>query len=115
MDTKEITFILKKYAGMDVRESNGNIVGFGSIAKAYHLFYIEAKRKLENLPWQTKIVYPYSPKDNEYPQEDGEYITMLDCNEHEVMVNRFSDGHFTLYDRTHIKWWMKLPDDIQAN
>ena len=34
---------------------------------------------------------------------------MLDCNEHEVLVNRFRDGHWSLYNETHVKWWMKLP------
>ena len=47
----------------------------------------------------------------EYPTEDGTYITMMDCDEHAVHTNTFKDGRFSWMDRTHIKWWMKLPEN----
>ena len=56
------------------------------------------------------VKFPRYPNENEYPTEDGLYITMMDCNEHEVCVNKFHDGHFSWMDKTHVKWWMKLPE-----
>ena len=123
MDTKYIINTLKEFTGISIRETNKTIVGSGSIDKAYCLthttgdqypeFYNKAKKSLESIPWESEVRNPYHPKESEYPTEEGYYITMLDCDEHAVDINRFSNGHFCLYDRTHVKWWMKLPKDIK--
>lgn len=126
MDTREILLTLKNFAGMEITETDGEISGHGSIMKAYmgvykvnhrameyRDFYDIAKKKLEYLPWECKIVNPRVPKAYEYPTQEGLYITMLDVDEHAVMINRFSSlGCFSVYNKTHVKWWMKLPDDI---
>jgi len=114
MNKEEIYKTLKKAAGFEL-DNNG--FGFGSIDKTfegdnnyeYSLHYPIMKTLLESLPWEKTVENPYNPEPDEYPTEDGVYITMMDCNEHEVCTNTFRDGHFTWMDRTHIKWWMKLP------
>ena len=53
---------------------------------------------------------PRNPKDNEYPTEDGVYLTMLDADEHAVLSNPFREGHFFMYNKTHVKWWMPMPN-----
>lgn len=107
--------ILKKSANFELHE-NGH--GYGAInrcpeckdmtLKEYDLHYQKCKQLLESLPWEKIVQNPYNPKADEYPKEDGLYITMMDCNEHEVCTNTFRDGHFIWRDRTHIKWWMPI-------
>ena len=75
----------------------------------YGIHYDEMKKRLEALPWTKTVERPRMPRQDEYPTENGEYITMLDADEHYILVNTWRDGHWTLYDRTHVKWWMPLP------
>ena len=120
MEAKEIYAVLKKAANMEPYIEDGEVYGFGAINRCpecknmtereYRQEHHPAMSKLlESLPWEKVVERPRNPRNDEYPQEDGTYITMLDCNEHEVLVNRFRDGRWSLYDETHVKWWMKLP------
>ena len=116
MNKEEIYRILKDAAGFEL---NNDKFGFGRINKTFngdnnfdycHFHYPKMKQLLESLPWEKTVENPYNPKADEYPTEEGIYITMMDANEHEVCTNTFHDGHFDWMDRTHIKWWMKLPE-----
>ena len=122
MTKEEILNILKEGANFVINE---NGFGFGainnfpecdmksencmSLLTYYHVHYPAKARLLESLPWNV-VKNPRHPEANEYPSEDGFYITMMDCDEHAVHTNTFKDGHFIWMDRTHIKWWMKLPE-----
>lgn len=115
MSKEEIFRILKEAAGFVLNKDG---YGFGSISRTFkgdnnydycYSHYPKMKTLLESLPWEKIVQNPYNPKSDEYPTEDGIYITMMDANEHEVCTNTFRDGHFVWMDRTHIKWWMKLP------
>lgn len=123
MIKEEIFNILKIAAGFELDKNN---LGFGSINKTFQTkyenfsyndvsleyineHYPKMKKMLESLPWEKEIINPRNLKEDDYPTEDGLYITMMDCNEHEVCVNLFHDDHFTYMNKTHIKWWMKLP------
>lgn len=120
MIKKEIFDILKEAANFKIEQCSFGPYGYGSIAHCpqckdmnqfeYSLHYDIMKNLLESLPWEKVIKNPRLPEDNEYPKEDGIYITMMDCNEHEVCTNKFENGKFTWMNRTHIKWWMKLPE-----
>lgn len=116
MDKEKIFETLSSSAGMAIYKENGKEWGFGSIAKtydgscSYDTHYYAERNKLESLPWERKIENPRCPSEDDYPEEDGRYITMLDCDEHSVMVNGFKDGHFDFYNRTHVKWWMRIPE-----
>ena len=81
-----------------------------TIGEHKYVHYPKMAKLLESLPWEKVVQNPYNPKVDEYPTEDGIYITMMDCNEHEVCTNTFRDGNFSWMNRTHIKWWMKLPE-----
>ena len=110
--------MLRRCASVRINE-NGDAENIGSIARSwnpalhpestYPDHYYRCKAELESLPWHV-VADPRNPKDCEYPSENGTYVTMLDCNEHEVLTNHFRDGFWTLYHKTHVKWWMKLPD-----
>lgn len=122
MNRQKILDILKEGANFTIDEK-GN--GFGAINNfpecnmksenrmtlyAYHnLHYPIKARLLESLPWNV-VNNPRKPEENEYPSEDGVYITMMDCDEHAIYTNEFKDGNFLWMNRTHIKWWMKLPE-----
>ena len=134
MTKEEIFNILKEAAGFELDDNNN---GFGSIDKTFYtskvdktahsqyykypedyyiqdyinIHYPKMVKLLESLPWEMTIQNPYMPKPEEYPTEDGIYITMMDCNEHEVCTNEFHDGRFCWMNKTHIKWWMKLPEE----
>lgn len=118
MTRQEILDALMRCASLEINE-NGDAEHIGSIARSwnseldpasiYFDHYDRCKAELESLPWNV-VADPRNPKDGEYPSEDGTYITMLDCNEHEVLTNDFRNGFWTLYNNTHIKWWMKLPE-----
>lgn len=61
-------------------------------------FYPEMKRRIDNLPWQSGK-----------PSKPGNYITVADCNEHEVTYNSFNEnGYWGWLDR-HIIGWMPIP------
>lgn len=128
MTRQEILDVLIRCALLKINE-NGDGETIGSIARgwvfysnhiksenksldyysSYQAYYDRCRAELESLPWNV-VADPRNPKDGEYPSEDGTYITMLDCNEHEVLTNDFRNGFWSLYHRTHIKWWMKLPE-----
>lgn len=120
MTPKEIFSILKEAANFEIEQLSFGPHAHGSIASCpeckdmnefeYTLHYKKMKELLEGLPWEKEVHYPRNPEIyDEYPHEDGIYITMMDCNEHEVCTNKYSDGKFSWMNRTHIKWWMKLP------
>ena len=124
METKEILAILKKAAAMEPAIDDNKVFGHGAINYCPECFSMSSweyrdefhpkmAQLLESLPWTKVVEKPRYPKADEYPEADGDYITMLDCNEHEVLVNRYRNGKWTLYNRTHIKWWMPLPEDIE--
>ena len=126
MDTKEIVKILKTAANMEFEHEDGRLFGNGAInccsecragkmtqGEYREEFHPKMAQMLESLPWAKTVSSPRNPRLDEYPNENGEYITMLDCNEHEVLINTFRNGKWTLYDRTHIKWWMPVPTDIE--
>jgi len=120
MDFNEILEILKECANFELeRLEKGDLFGYGSINNflecrnmdSYNylnIWYPEKREKLESLPWTKVVEDPRMPKPEEYPKENGEYITMMDCNEHEICTNTFKDGNFSWMNRTHIKWWMPL-------
>jgi hypothetical protein len=120
MTEKEIYDILKSSVNFEVEKlSDGTYFGYGNIRRCeecigmtweYYLshHYPDKVAELESLPWTKVVKDPYNPQPEEYPTEDGEYITMMDCNEHEVYTNTFRDGHFSWMNRTHIKWWMPI-------
>lgn len=120
MTKKEIFDILKEAANFELKQLGFGLYGYGSISHCpqcknmseleYTLHYNKMKNLLESLPWEKVVKNPRHPEVEEYPQEDGTYITMMDCNEHEVCTNEFNDGNFIWMNRTHIKWWMKLPE-----
>ena len=115
MTRKDILETLELCTSIKIGE-NGDANCIGSIARtwdsslvSYPEHYRVCKAMLESLPWNV-VADPRNPKDGEYPSEDGTYITMLDCNEHEVLTNDFRNGFWTVYHKTHIKWWMRLPE-----
>ena len=119
MNENEFVETLKRCTNFEAkRGSNGVLTGYGSISHfpkcydmtpaEYDTHYEKCKKELEALPWEKIVVLPRMPKENEYPTKDGEFITMLDANEHEVIVNTFKNGSWLLYNRTHVKWWMPL-------
>ena len=120
MNREEIFNILKEAANFELEQRTFGPFGYGSIehcpgckdmANAEYIFhYNKMKKLLEDLPWEKVVKNPRCPLPDEYPQEDGTYITMMDCNEHEICTNEFKDGKFTWMNSTHIKWWMKLPE-----
>ena len=125
MEFKEILEKLKEGANFELKFENGIVYGYGAIdnfdecinnkmSKIDYLceHYIQKQKILEALPWVI-VKNPCNPKENEYPNEDGNYITMLDCDEHAVWVNSFKNGHWLVYDRTHVKWWIRIPENIE--
>lgn len=119
MEGNEILEVLKRCANFTpTKGKNGYFVGVGTISLCpecatmrscdYELHYNQYKKELEALPWEKVVENPRLPQKDEYPTENGEYVTMLDCNEHEVLVNTFKNGSWLLYHNTHVKWWMPL-------
>jgi hypothetical protein len=126
MDTKEIVRILKTAANMTFESKDGRLYGNGAINRCLecrnekmiqeeycNVFHPKMAKLLESLPWEKTVRSPRNPRIEEYPDKNGQYITMLDCNEHEVLINSYKNGRWSLYDRTHIKWWMPVPTDIE--
>lgn len=116
MTKTEFLDVIKEATALDIRKEGSR---FGSIAKAYIVskkykelsykeFYKEMERKLEELPWEMVVSNPCNPLEEEYPTEDGKYITMLDCNECGVLVNSFIRNTWSVYHKSHIKYWIKL-------
>lgn len=120
MTKEEILNILKEAANFELEPQAFGTYGHGSIMNCpqckdmseieYTLHYNRMKKLLESLPWEKIVKNPRIPDYDEYPHEDGIYITMMDCNEHEVCTNVYAKGNFSWMNRTHIKWWMKLPE-----
>ena len=121
MKPTEIIRILKEAANFTPKydQEKGLWSGYGSIINcpecknmttseycSYH--YPAKKALLESLPWSKTVEHPRCPQPDEYPSEDGEYIVMLDCDEHAVLTNSFKNGHWCVYDQTHVKWWMPI-------
>lgn len=111
MSPSEILQILKSNTGFILKYTNGLFHGYGSIYKTNNLkeTYSIKKESLEkSIPWTKTVSNPRNPKTDEYPDTDGDYITMLDCDGHAVLVNSYCNGKWELYNRTHVKWWMPL-------
>lgn len=111
MSLYEILQILKSNTGFILEYTNGFFHGYGSIYKTNNLeeTYSIKKESLEkSIPWTKTVSNPRNPKTDEYPDTDGDYITMLDCDGHAVLVNTYRNRHWKLYDKTHVKWWMPL-------
>lgn len=122
MTNQEILKGLKDGANFELKFENGYYSGFGAINRFEeckiennpdpfwynYVHYPKKKKILESLPWNV-VKNPRLPEEGEYPSEDGEYITMLDCDEHAVWANTFRNGHWLIYNRTHVKWWMPIP------
>ena len=126
MTPQEIFAILKECANVVIEKQDGRIHGFGAINMCpecrqmtqehyCNVHYPRMAEKLESLPWTKVIKDPRNPQKDDYPTKAGEYITMMDCDEHQVCVNTFHDGYFVWMNRTHIKWWMPLPNIDQLN
>ena len=111
MSPSEILQILKNNTGFELEFKNGLFYGYGSIYKTNNLkeTYSIKKESLEkSLPWTKTVSNPRNPKTDEYPDTDGDYITMLDCDGHAVLIHTYYNGKWALYNRTHVKWWMPL-------
>ncbi|WQJ53809.1 MAG: hypothetical protein [Wendovervirus sonii] len=68
----------------------------------YLQYYIKMRNMIESLPW-------ISVKDK-LPECDGQYLTLLDCNEHEIDNNWYKDKTWG-WCRTHVQYWMPIPED----
>ena len=121
MEARELFDRLNKAANFDLKKTESGIwIGSGAInmcpeckgmsMSEYDIHYNKMRRELESLPWIKTVQFPRRPLPEEYPTEDGEYITMLDADEHYILINTWRNGHWSLYDRTHVKWWMPLPN-----
>ena len=123
MKPDEILRILKEGGNFKMKHSETGWHGHGAInnfpecsldtgitMEQYRVHYEEKRKLLESLPWTKEVKCPRNPLPEEYPDTDGEYITMLDCDEHAIWCNKFKDGHWVIYDRTHVKWWMPTPE-----
>lgn len=130
MTTKEIIETLRDGGNFRFHKKNNIWVGRGGINDfpecrldnpnhmheydyIYH-WYPMKKKILESIPWTKEVKYPRAPAIyDEYPTEDGEYITMLDCDEHAILINTFRNGTWTLYNETHVKWWMPFTKEME--
>lgn len=131
MEFNEILGKLKEAANFSMEKTSAGWTGHGSINSfpkweipktaaeltrlkwEYRDHYLKSKEILESLPWKAVVDNPRCPKNDEYPDRDGEYITMLDCDEHAVWCNTFKDGSWVIYNRTHVKWWMPVPENFE--
>jgi len=125
MEAKEILEKLKEGANFELTFKDGLWHGYGAIntfpelkvdddLMEYYMFvhYPAKKKILESLPWNV-VGNPRNPKPGEYPTEDGDYITMLDCDEHAVWHNKFREGNWLIYNKTHVKWWMPITEEMK--
>lgn len=69
-------------------------------------YYPRVRALIEKLPWIST--------NDMLPETDGDYLTLLDCNEHEIDVNHirlYPDGnrHWMWCDR-HVCYWMPIPE-----
>jgi hypothetical protein len=101
MSPSDIIKVIEENTNFELKFNNG-FYGYGSLSPS------GKADALERLPWTKTVSNPRNPKTSEYPFSDGYYITMLDCDGHAILVNTYRDKHWTLYDRTHVKWWMPL-------
>lgn len=131
MEFEEILGKLKEAANFDMVKTGTEWTGHGAINNfkewvipdnpedlldikmKYPFHYERCKRILESLPWTKEVQNPRVPKPDEYPDKDGDYITMLDCDEHAVWCNTFRNGSWVIYNRTHVKWWMPIPENFE--
>ena len=93
-------------------DETGHPCGITKYDYVYH-WYPMKKKILESIPWTQIVENPRIPKEGEYPTEDGEYITMLDCDEHAILINTFRNGTWCLYNETHVKWWMPFTKEME--
>lgn len=94
-------------------DETGHPRGITEYDYIYHWYPVK-KKILEAIPWTKEVKYPRAPAIyDEYPKEDGEYITMLDCDEHAILINTFRNGTWTLYNETHVKWWMPFTKEME--
>lgn len=122
MTTRELIQCLVECTNFQFRKlSDNHYYGSGAInnfknltAESYPAHYDKCSKALEEIPWTFVVKNPRNPQPDEYPASDGRYLTMLDCNEHEVNIQNFRNGSFTLYNKTHIKWILPLPEDFDS-
>ena len=127
MEAKEILEKLKEGANFELKyNEDGRLDGYGAInlfdcckfgggmTQSWYdnVHYPSRKKILESLPWNV-VENPRNPKKCEYPSENGDYITMLDCDEHAVWHNKFRDGNWLIYNKTHVKWWLPITEEMK--
>ena len=109
MSQEEIVKVLQEACAFDGTHGAINMCpqceNMSSFTYSYE-HYPKMCKLLESLPWNKVVKDPRNPQPDEYPTEDGEYIVMLDCDEHAVWTNTVRDGYWVIYNRTHVKWWM---------
>ena len=106
MTNKELFKELKETTGFKIEEN----FGYGTISRAanianpsmsaveyLHVFYPEMRRRIDNLPWQTG-----------HPTKPGYYITVADCNEHEITYNWLNENGYWGWLNSHIIGWMPV-------
>jgi len=103
MTNQEIINILNKTVGYNQYHRIGSIDYVARIYEVndfeYPKYYNDAKEVIESLPW------------NRYPElvpDQGDYLVMLDCDEHRVLEMTYKNNQWLMYP-THINWWMELP------
>lgn len=116
MTNNELINALIEAVGYDPDDEYGMYhIGTALPAKEYremsdreyiYKYYPKIRRMIEALPW-------ISVKDS-LPPTDGKYLTLLDCNEHEINKNTIrlcGDGrrHWSWCDR-HVCYWMPIPE-----
>lgn len=117
MTNNEIINILKETVGYDSSKkyfmghigsalSKEECIAMGNCEYHYD-YYPKIRKKIESLPW-------ISIKEK-LPEIDGRYLTLLDCNEHEIDVNTINmcgDGnrHWSWCDK-HVCYWMPIPEE----
>jgi len=126
MEAKEILEKLKNGVNFELKFEKDKFTGYGAInnfdeckldgehTQSWYnnVHYPEKKKIIESLPWNV-VENPRRPKPEEYPSENGDYITMLDCDEHAVWHNKFIDGNWLIYNKTHVKWWMPITEEMK--
>jgi len=65
-------------------------------------YYPRMRHKIEKCPW-------ISIKDR-LPEKEGRYLTLLDCNEHEIDVNTYENGKW-IWCNSHVCYWMPIPEE----
>ena len=105
MKNKEIIETLKMAIGYNTNDfciSNIANTFNGTQLSKYQIHYMKMRDAIEKLPW-------ISIKDK-LPDNEEEYLTLLDCNEHEILTNRYRNGYWDMFN-THVCYWMPIPKD----